>query len=412
VQPIGSESGILGAYDVFPRLLVTAALFQFVTYACYYDLTPLYPEISRDLGVDAGTLGSIVGAGGIVSVLMQVPAGSGGDRWGRRPFFATAMVLLVVSQVARWLADAPLTLLAAQVLAGAAQGIATVNAWALVADAAESRGRHGQAFGILNASLALALVAGYLLGGGIGDLIGWRLMSLALASMPLVALPGLAWVPGHKPHAAAARVGLVAVLGAVLHPQRLAFTAIAALTLGAGQGAIYLLPFGIEHRDPGSLTAALLLVPYVFGSVLAGPLAGRLSDQLGTPRVLVALLAVGALSAVALVWGTGTTLLLVACFILIGASVNGVLPLLAARVLSLGDPAGVGAGSIMAGLRIGQSSGSFIGPAMAGLVFARAGLSAGWLTQAAGLIASLVIWTLLRATSIGADQDTTSGAQS
>jgi predicted MFS family arabinose efflux permease len=374
------------------RLLYTAALFQFVTYACFFNLTPLYPEVGRDLGLDPGALGALVGIGGIVSLLVQVPAGSGGDRWGRRPFFALAMLLLIASQIGRYLAVVPATLLVAQVLGGLAQGGATVNAWALVADTVEDgKSRRGQAFGILNAGLALGLVGGYIIAGALGPILGWRQMSLGMALLPLLVLPAIAWVPARQAPRSGAPPGITAVLRSVAHPQRLALTAMAALTLAAGQGALYLLPFGVEQRDLGPFAAALLLVPYVVGSVIAAPFAGALSDRLGTRRVLAALLLIGCGATVALVWGASVNLILIACFVLIGASVNGALPLLAVRVIALGDNARVGAGSIMAGLRMGQSSGTFIGPTVAGLVLAHAGLNAAWLAQAGALAVSLAL---------------------
>jgi MFS family permease len=86
---------------------------------------------------------------------------------------------------------------------------------------------------------------------------------------------------------------------------------------------------------------------------------------------------------------------LVVCFVVIGASVNGALPLLAVRVISLSDSAGIGVGTIMAGLRMGQSSGTFLGPALAGLVLARAGLDAAWLMLAVCLVASLALHELV-----------------
>jgi predicted MFS family arabinose efflux permease len=169
------------------------------------------------------------------------------------------MGLLVLSQVARWQAHTPTILLVAQILGGAAQGVATVNAWALVADAAEADRRgQGQSFGILNASLALGLVAGYLFAGALGSLVGWQLMSLMLAALPLLVLPALAWIPRRTRHSIAVRPGLGAVLRSVVDPRRLALTAMAALTLAAGQGALYLLPFGVQQRDLGPFAAAVL----------------------------------------------------------------------------------------------------------------------------------------------------------
>jgi len=177
--------------------------------------------VGRDLALDAGTLGTLVGLGGIVAVLVQIPAGASGDRWGRRPFFALALVLLIASQVTRSVAQTPAVLLAAQVLGGAAQGTATVNAWAAVADVTAGRqGRgQGQSFGILNASLAVGLVAGYLLAGALGSLLGWREMSLLLVVLPVLALPALAWVPSGHMVSANHRPGLRAVLGSLAHRQ-------------------------------------------------------------------------------------------------------------------------------------------------------------------------------------------------
>jgi predicted MFS family arabinose efflux permease len=348
--------------------------------------------VSRDLGLDAGALGTLVGLGGIVSVLVQVPAGSGGDRWGRRPFFALAMLMLALSQLMRWQSYAPSTLLVAQVLGGGAQGIATVNAWASVADVtAATPDKRGQAFGILNANLALGLVAGYIIAGGLGSLIGWRAMSLVLVVVPLASLPALAWV-GRQTRASGPAASLGEVLRSVTQPQRLALTVMAGLILAAGQGALYLLPFAVQQRDLGPFAAALLLVPYVAGSVVAGPFGGRVSDRFGTRPVIVVTLLVGAVATLVLIGGAATPLLLIAAFTLIGASVNGALPLLAVRVVALGDAAIVGVGSILAGLRMGQSSGTFLGPAVAGLVLAHAGLSAGWLTMAAFLVASLALF--------------------
>ena len=82
---LGSGPGGRLARSVYPgsttpRLLFSASLFQFVTYACFFSLTPVYPEVGRDLNLDAGVLGTLVGTGGIVSIAMQVPAGTGGDR--------------------------------------------------------------------------------------------------------------------------------------------------------------------------------------------------------------------------------------------------------------------------------------------------------------------------------------------
>jgi MFS family permease len=348
----------------------------------------------------------------MVAVVVQVPAGSGGDALGRRPFFGAAMLLLVLGQVARWQAHSAIELLVAQVLAGAALGIAGVTGWALVADLARldsgvRRSNQGQAFGILNASLSLGLVGGYLFAGLVGGAADWRTESLALSALPLLSL---ALVPS-VPNTAAARrtptvpgsagggraggaAGLDVVLRSLGHRRRLALAGVAALTLSGGQGAVYLLPFSVSQRDLGAQAAALLLVPYVVGSVVAAPLAGRLGDRFGPRPVILAGLVLGICACASLVWLAEFTPLLVACFVLIGGAVNGSLPLVAVRVVRLGDTAGVGMGTVIAGLRMGQSLGSFLGPLVAGFVLAHSGLNAGWLAQAVCLLAALTLHEL------------------
>src|SRR5262249_42675243 len=121
-------------------------------------------------------------------------------------------------------------------------------------------------------------------------------------------------------------------------------------------------------------------------------LAGRLIDRVGTRPVLVGLLTMGGVATVGLVWGAGSTLGVIVLFTLVGASVNGALPLMAVRAVELGDASGVGRGSIIAGLRMGQSSGTFLGPAIAGSMLAHAGLTSAWLAQAFFLVASLAIY--------------------
>jgi DHA2 family methylenomycin A resistance protein-like MFS transporter len=350
--------------------------------------------------VDAGTLGALIGIGGAVAVLVQVPAGSGGDAWGRRPFFGAAMLLLLLGQLARWQAQSATALLIAQVLAGAALGIAGVTGWALVADLGRvnSGGRRtgqGQAFGVLTASLSLGLVGGYLLAGLVGGAVGWRAESLGMVVLPLLALPLVATIPGAaSPRSSGSGSGLAVVIRSLANRRRLALTGVAALTLSGGQGATYLLPFALSEREFGSQMAALLLVPYVVGSVVAAPLAGRLGDRFGPRPVIVSGLVMGMLACTSLLWLADVTPLLVVCFVLIGASVNGSLPLVAVRVVGMGDSAGVGMGTVMAGLRMGQSLGSFLGPLVAGAVLARTGLDAGWLAQAACLLAALTLHEL------------------
>jgi MFS family permease len=374
--------------------LLIACAVQIATYACFFNLTPLLPRVGSDLGLDAGALGALFGVGGIVALLAQLPAGSGGDAFGRRPFFALGMVLLLIALALRWQADHPALLLAAQVAAGGALGTVSTNAFALMAGAR----RQGSAFGIVNASISVGQVVGYLVAGTVGARVGWQDMSIAMAVVPLLVLAMVlnAKSLGVPPEQSSARPGPVAIVLALSHPQRLMLSGMAGLTLGAGQGACYLLPFAVQTRDLGPLAAAIVLVPYVLGSVVAAPFSGALAARFGASRLIFAALLLGVFAcAAALLWGESIAVLAL-CNVLIGISVNTTLPIASVLAVTMRVGKPVGAGVAMAGLRVGQSLGPFIGPTVAGAMLARSGVEAGWLALAGCLVGALFLHLFAR----------------
>ncbi|HET6318788.1 MAG TPA: MFS transporter [Chloroflexota bacterium] len=375
-------------------LLATACAVQIAAYSCFFNLTPFLPRVGLDLELDAGALGALVGVGGIVALLAQLPAGTGGDVHGRRPFFALGMLLALVGLALRSQAEHPLVLLLSQMALGAALGIVSTNAFALMAGGA----RQGSAFGIVNASISVGQVVGYLVAGTFGSWVGWRSMSLEMALVPLVVLVvvlrvrALAFRPTRGVHQA----GAIDIVHALSHPRRLMLAGLAALTLGAGQGACYLLPFAVQAQELGPLAAAIVLVPYVLGSVVAAPFSGVLSERFGSSRVIVMALLLGGLACLAAVtWGSSIWAL-GACNVLIGVSVNTTLPVISVLAVTMKVGRPIGAGTAIAGLRIGQSLGPFIGPTVAGAMLARSGVDAAWVALAACLLLSAVLHGLTK----------------
>jgi len=370
-------------------LLVTACAVQVATYASFFNITPLLPQVGQDLGLDAGALGALIGIGGIVALLVQLPAGTLADTYGRRPFFALGMVLSLLALWLRWQAQDALALLLAQVAAGASLGIVSTNAFALMAGVA----RQGPAFGIVNASISIGQVVGYLIAGTFGAWLGWRAMSLEMAIVPLAVLVFVLRVPGlaKQPERVSRRPAPGEIVEALAQPRRLVLAVLAALTLGAGQGACYLLPFAVGGNEHGGLAAAIVLVPYVLGSVVAAPFSGVLAERFGVGRLIVValLLGVGACLA-AMAWGA-SLLVLGLCNVLIGVSVNTTLPVVSVTVVTMKVGQPIGAGTAIAGLRVGQSLGPFIGPTLAGAMLARSGAEAAWFALAACLLLGVVL---------------------
>jgi len=105
--------------------------------------------------------------------------------------------------------------------------------------------------------------------------------------------------------------------------------------------------------------------------------------------VVALVLGIGACS-IALVWGS-SILILGLCNVLIGVSVNTTLPVVSVQAVTLKVGRPVGAGTAIAGLRIGQSLGPFLGPTLAGALLARSGVEAAWLALAGCLACALLL---------------------
>src|SRR5437588_62635 len=184
------------------RVLATAAACVFLNFLAFSGLTPLFPEVARDLGLGVDTLGLYFAVSAAVSAVLQIPVGVVADRVGRR-------------------AVLPLFLL-----------------------------------------------------------------------LPTLGLPE---PPRTAPDVSLGRAMLRAVRF-LLAPRAAGLALVAALSLGAGFAAGYLLPFVARRYGYGEAATSLLLIPYVLGSIVASPLLGRRADRVGITGLLAGCLAAAALA--------------------------------------------------------------------------------------------------------------------
>ena len=365
---------------------------SFTTYFCFQNLTPLYPVVAHDLAMNAGSLGALVGVASLISVLFQLPLGLGSDRLGRRPFMIGGLLLLVVSQLLRARAEGPLEFGLAQAVAGVSLAATGLGTFAAVADAYPV-GR-GRAIGIMATSLNLGQVAGYILSGAIGSEVGWRTISLLTAILPALVVAAVVLMPEPPlaPRPAAAGQELRSAVAYLAKPSVLGYALAGGLVLAVGQGAAYLLPFALHDRGLGPQATSVLLIPYVVGSVIGAPVSGTLAERLGYRPLVIGWALVGAAVCLAYPFLHASTVATVVAYVLIGASVNSLLSMIAAQVVAASGRVGeVGTATALAGLRIGQSLGPALGPAIAGQVFVRAGLLGGFAALGSSMLVGLAV---------------------
>lgn len=375
------------------RIALTANAAVFVNFLSYLGLTPLYAQVAHDLGVGAAGFGEFFIVQGLVSVALQVPVGVLADRYGRRPIMLIGLLFMLAGQLLRWQACQGWTFLAGQVAIGLCGPFIVSASYALIADV-YTHGR-ARALGLLQASINVGQGTGFLLAGLLAPWLGWRGYSLCVAVLPVLLIPLTATQPDLKPGAATRSIGrsMLAALRFLAVPAATSLAIVAALNLGVGSGATFLLPFLSASHHASPTVTSLLLIPFLVASVIGGPVSGAWADRAGvrTPALAFIGVMVAGLAGLALLAYAIPTVAV--CIAAIGGAVSGLLTLTAESIVDLASRHGTGMGAALGGIRIGQGLGPALAPAVLGFLYDNSGATIAFLAMAAAMVvaAALVI---------------------
>jgi EmrB/QacA subfamily drug resistance transporter len=330
--------------------IVSVALFMVVLDNLV--VTTALPSIRRDLGAGIQSLEWTVNAYTLSYAVLLLTGAALGDRFGRKRMFALGLGLFSAASAAAALAPDTGTLIAARAVQGAGAAVVTPLTLTLLS-AAVPAGRRGLALGAWSGISGLGVALGPVVGGAVVDGISWHWIfwlnvPVGLALLPLAArhltesygpagrldLPGLAL----------AGFGLLGVVHGIVRGHELGWTSptiLASLAVGAALLAAFvawelrapapMLPMRFFRSRAFAATNGVSLAMYfgIFGSIfliaqffqtaqglsplesglrtlpwtgmpmLVAPVAGLLSDRIGSRPLLVAGLA---LQAGAIAW--------------------------------------------------------------------------------------------------------------
>jgi EmrB/QacA subfamily drug resistance transporter len=309
------------------------------------------PVIRVDLGASLEQLEWTVNAYTLTFAVFLLTGAALGDRFGRKRMFMLGVAIFTAASAAAALAPSAEWLIAARALQGLGAAIVTPLTLTILSDAV-SRERRGAALGAWSGIAGLAVAMGPLVGGAVVDGIAWQwifwlnvpvglvllrlapllrestgpdrsldLPGLALASMGML---GIVWGVIHGNGDGWTSPGIVGALGGggamlaafvawelrtaqPMLPMRFfrnrAFAAAngASLLMYFGMfGSIFLLvQFFQTAQGHSPLKAGLLILPWTALELVVAPIAGALSDRIGSRP----LLAVGlGLQAAGLAW--------------------------------------------------------------------------------------------------------------
>ena len=330
-----------GERKTFALVLLCCASFVAVL-----DLTIVaiaLPSMRRELGISGGDAqciltGYALSFGGLLLLM-----GRAGDLYGRRRLFVSGLALFAAASLLGGLAWAPWVLVAARLLQGVGGAALVPASLALVATTFAEGEERNRAMGVYGAMAGVGFVFGMVLGGVITQFLGWRwvlfvnvpvalavlslapvaideskddaaprTLDLAGAATATLGLASLIYAISEAPKngwASPATLGTAGMgtvlLGVFVAHERRASTPLVALPIlyrravavpnlavvlksMVGAAQLYVLTLYFQDAlDRTPLEAGLLFIPMTAASVVASPVAGRLTTRLGARRTAV-----------------------------------------------------------------------------------------------------------------------------
>ncbi len=378
------------------RPLYWLALGAFALSTEGFMIAPLLPTISRDMSVSVGMAGLLVTvfafAYAISSPILTTLTGS----LNRRTLLIFSLAAFAVANVVAMCSTSFVQLMAARILLAFSAGLYMPNANAVAGSlvAPEHRGR---ALATVNGGSSLAIALGVPLGAVIGSLGGWRSTFACVAVLGAIGAVGLS-VGLPKGFGKGLPTATLAQRVSVARRPAMLVALLVTFFWAAGAYTIYTYIAAYIGDTLGAHSISLSIILFAWGvSAVTGMMnGGRLTDRLGSTRVILFALGVAICAFVSLslinayVPPSMAVLPVLVAVMLWGASIWGFIPPQQSRLISVG---GVSVAPVVLSLNasfmyIGFSAGSALG----GLTLSRIGVvNLGWLSGLLEAVALLIV---------------------
>ncbi|MFP3578964.1 MFS transporter [Arthrobacter sp. SIMBA_036] len=371
-------------------------------------ISPLFPSMMKDMGLNYQDLGNIIGALGLAWGVSALIIGGLSDKLGRKKVLVGSIILFSLCSLLTGLASGLFSLILVRVIMGITEGAFGPTAVAATAESSRPK-RRGLNMGIQQSTFAL-------FGIGLGPIIATQLLQVVPSwhwVFGIMLIPGLVLAyfifktirePRDLPTFESAVATTSAEKARWVDVFRYRNVRLAMLALCGAMTCIFVLSAmvpsyltdfrGIEMTSMGIITSGIGLG--AFAGQLAIP---ALSDRFGRkPVVIAALLLAAALLLVFIFQGPFMPVLfLLLFFIAFGA--NGCLALLAGTITVESVPAGSLAAAAGTVIGVAEIFGGGVAPSLAGFLAQNYGIAYPLYLALAGLLLCVVAAAFLRETA-------------
>lgn len=271
-----------GAVNARPTLVLVGGV-MFISAGSATLVNVVLPAVARDLAVHAGAIGPVVTVYFVVLAVGIPLSGRAAGRHGLRRCYVLGTATFALGSLACAVAPDVGALVAGRAVQ-AAGGAALPGLSLAAASRASAPSARGGSLGVVATSTGAGGVLAPLLGGWVGDVVGWRWLFVASGLlMALAVLPAHRMLPDQRRD-----VRGPLIPGSVLTNRDFWFAASAASCCAyAFVSAQVLVPLLLaDVADATSRQIGAVLTPMAVGVAVTGVPAGRLADRFGPRTVL------------------------------------------------------------------------------------------------------------------------------
>lgn len=341
------------------RRLIVLALGMFAIGTDSFVVAGILPMVSHSLNVSIALVGQMVTLYALSYALLSPVVAAVAAHWPRKRLLLSGLAVFVVGNVMTALAPSLALLFASRLVAGLGAAMFSSTATSTGASLVPPE-RRGRALAVVIAGLTSATALGSPIGTVLGGLGDWRITMWFVAALGLASAVGI-WillpqVPSPPPVSLRQRLAPMA-------DSRVALTLLTTLTAYGGLFIVYTyvgLTFDRVTHGDGNVLAALLFV-WGIAATVGNMIAGRLTDRLGSRRIINGAIVVAVLNFLLLPWTSATLVTAVPALIVWGICGWGLLVPQQHRLLGIA-PA-------MAPLLMGlNAAATYIGVSLSGVV--------------------------------------------
>ncbi len=177
-----------------PVILATLCLCAFAVNLDVTLVNVTLPTLVVELGAGTRDLQWIVDAYTLTFAALVLPAGSLGDRFGRRRTLLIGLVVYGMGNAAASLATGTEALIATRAVMGIGAAIIFPTTLSIITNVFTERAERARAIGLWGASTGIAIALGPIVGGALLESFSWPATFLAKVPVALLAFGLVAWV--------------------------------------------------------------------------------------------------------------------------------------------------------------------------------------------------------------------------